>query len=283
MTHVRSALLLGCGYVAKATAPLLRDAGFALTGTTRAADKADGLRKLGIKPLIEPGRAVLIEALQAASHVLVSVPPGEDGDPILTQIGTPDLPRLEWLGYLSTTGIYGDAGGGRVDETTPPAPAEPRSQRRLAAEQGWLGLTDRTRIFRLAGIYGPGRSALDKLADGSARRIVKPGQVFSRIHVADIATALMASIAAAEIAGPFNLADAEPAPQADVVSFAAGLMGVEPPPLEDFESAEMSPMLRSFYASSRRVSGEKTRRELGVALAYPTYREGLAAIYSAST
>ncbi|WP_420430628.1 SDR family oxidoreductase [Hyphobacterium sp.] len=280
MTHVRSALLLGCGYVAKATAPLLRDAGFALTGTTRTAAKADGLRRLGIEPLIEPGPAALVAALQAASHVLVSVPPDAAGDPLLAQIGKPELPRLEWLGYLSTTGIYGDANGGWVDETTPPAPGEARSQRRLAAERKWLELTGRTRIFRLAGIYGPGRSALDKLADGSARRIVKTGQVFSRIHVADIARTVMASIAQPDIEGPFNLADGEPAPHADVVSFAAGLMGVDPPPLEKFEDADMSAMLRSFYDSSRRVSGEKTRRELGVDLAFPTYREGLAAIYS---
>ncbi|WP_421784929.1 SDR family oxidoreductase [Hyphobacterium sp.] len=282
MDH-RSALLLGCGYVAKATAPRLRAAGFPLTGTTRSEEKADRLRDLGITPLIDPDRERLIAALRAASHVLVSVPPGANGDPVLAQIGLPDLPRLEWLGYLSTTGVYGDAGGGWVDEDTPPQPAEDRSRRRLEAEQGWQALTDRTRIFRLAGIYGPGRSALDKLADGTARRIVKPGQVFSRVHVDDIATALMASIARPEIGGPFNLADAEPAPQADVVTHAAELLGVEPPPLEDYETAEMSGMLRSFYASSRRVSGERTRQELGIALAYPTYRDGLAAIYSAST
>ncbi len=221
--------------------------------------------------------------MAAATHILVSAPPTEGGDPFLEMIGNGvDLPDLEWLGYLSTTGVYGDAGGGVVDETTPPNPADVRSRRRQAAEQGWQALSDTTRIFRLAGIYGPGRSALDRVRDGSARRIVKPGQVFSRIHVDDIATALMASMACPAIEGPFNLADSEPSAQADVVAFAAQLLGVDPPPLEDFGCAEMSPMLRSFYAVSRRVSSDATRRALGWTLKYPTYREGLKALYDAS-
>ncbi|MEE2527319.1 SDR family oxidoreductase [Hyphobacterium sp. HN65] len=283
MSYTRSALLLGYGYVAKATAPLLAKAGFSLAGTTRSGEKAEQMQADGIAPLVNPDAEALRAAMMAATHILVSVPPGPEGDPVLAMAGQPDLPRLEWLGYLSTTGVYGDAGGGRVDETTPPAPADERSRRRLAAERGWQALSDRTRIFRLSGIYGPGRSALDRLKDGKARRIIKPGQVFSRIHVDDIAATLMASIARPDVPGPFNLADAAPRPQADVVAYAAGLLGIEPPPEEDFATAEMSPMMRSFYASSRRVSGEATRKALGVELEYPSYREGLSAIYAAST
>lgn len=283
MTHTRSALLLGYGYVAKATAPLLRARGFALSGTTRSPAKAGEMTEQGIIPLINPDAAALRTAMREASHILVSVPPGESGDPVLEMlVPYPDLPKLEWLGYLSTTGVYGDAAGGWVDEDTLPRPDEARSQRRLAAEQGWQAFSARTRIFRLAGIYGPGRSPLDRLKDGTARRIVKPGQVFSRIHAGDIAAALMASIARPEPAGPFNLSDDEPAPQADIIAHAAGLLGVDPPPEEAFETAEMSAMMRSFFSSSRRVSSEKTRTQLGWTLQYPTYREGLAAIHSAS-
>ncbi len=283
MTHTRSALLLGYGYVAKATAPLLRAQGFLLSGTTRLVTKASEMAGQGIAPLIDPDADELRAAMADATHILVSVPPGEAGDPVLERLTPlPEFPKLEWLGYLSTTGVYGDAAGGRVDEDTPPDPAETRSQRRLAAEQGWQHVSDRTRIFRLAGIYGPGRSVLDRLRDGTARRIVKPGQVFSRIHVADIAAALMASIARPDISGPFNLADEAPAPQADVTAYAAELLGIDPPPAEAFETAEMSAMMRSFFSSSRRVASEKTRAQLGWALKYPTYREGLKAIYSAS-
>jgi nucleoside-diphosphate-sugar epimerase len=283
MFHTRSALLLGCGYVAKATAPLLLAQGFRITGTTRSPEKAAELEASGLHPLVNPDARALRDAMAAVSHILVSAPPGENGDPFLELVdGSVDLPHLEWLGYLSTTGVYGDAGGGRVDETTPPRPVDERSRRRLAAEQGWLAMSDETRIFRLAGIYGPGRSALERVREGSARRIIKTGQVFSRIHVEDIATALMASVARPDVAGPFNLADELPTPQADVVACAAELLGVDPPPLEDFKTAEMSPMLRSFYAASRRVSSAATRHALGWTLKYPTYREGLSAIYAAS-
>ncbi len=283
MTHTRSALLLGYGYVAKATAPRLAKAGFSLTGTTRSAEKAAEMALAGVSPLVNPAADELRAAFEAASHVLLSVPPSETGDPVLAQLHGVATGGLTWLGYLSTTGVYGDAGGGRVDESTPPAPSEPRSQWRLEAEQGWQALTGRARIFRLAGIYGPGRSALDRVREGVARRIIKPGQVFSRIHVADIASTLLASIRQPDVPGPFNLADEAPAPQADVVTEACRLLGVTPPPEEDFETAQMSEMMRSFYSASRRVSGEATRKALGVTLEYPTYREGLAAIYAAST
>lgn len=283
MTHSRSALLLGYGYVAKVTAPLLRAQGFSLSGTTRSPEKAAAMRAVGIAPLLDPDADALRNAMAEATHILVSVPPGASGEPVLDRLTSPlNLPKLEWLGYLSTTGVYGDAAGAWVDEDTPPAPSEPRSQRRLAAEKAWQAVSARTRLFRLAGIYGPGRSALDRLKDGTARRIVKPGQVFSRIHVDDIAAALMASIDRPDIPGPFNLADTEPAPQADVIAYAADLLRIEPPPEEAFETAEMSAMLRSFFSSSRQVSSRKTRAQLGWALQYPTYRDGLKAVYGAS-
>jgi nucleoside-diphosphate-sugar epimerase len=284
MFHTRSALLLGCGYVAKATAPLLIAQGFDVTGTTRSPEKAAELDAAGIRPLVSPDAKMLGDAMAASTHILVSAPPSESGDPFLELMNpAADLPHLDWLGYLSTTGVYGDAGGGVVDETTPPSPMDDRSLRRLSAEQGWQALSHRVRLFRLAGIYGPGRSAVERVRDGSARRIVKAGQVFSRIHVDDISTALMASMARPDVAGPFNLADAEPSSQADTVAFAAQLLGVDPPLLEDFSTAEMSPMLRSFYAASRRVSSEATQKALGWTLKYPTYRDGLSAIYAAST
>lgn len=283
MTHTRSALLLGFGYVAKATAPHLRAAGFQLAGTSRSIEKSNEMRALGVTPLIDPAVDELREAMAAASHVLVSVPPGGGGDPVLEALGGDvDFSALDWLGYLSTTGVYGDAQGGWVTDATPPDPAEARSMRRLEAEQAWQARSDRTRIFRLSGIYGPGRSALDRVTAGTARRIVKPGQVFSRIHVDDIAAALMASIARPDVAGPFNLADEMPAPQADVTAFAAELLGVDPPPIEDFNAAAMSAMMRSFFSSSRRVSSEATRAALGWRLKYPDYRKGLQAIYDAS-
>lgn len=283
MSHTRSALLLGFGYVAKATTPHLQAAGFQLVGTSRSIEKSKEMRALGVEPLIRPATGDLQKAMALASHILVSVPPGEAGDPVLGALGGDvDLSGLDWLGYLSTTGVYGNPEGGWVTEATPPDPTEARSKRRLEAEQAWQALTDRTRIFRLSGIYGPGRSALDRVQAGTARRIVKPGQVFSRIHVDDIAAALMASIDRPDVVGPFNLADDAPAAQSDVTAFAAGLLGVEPPPLEDFMTAEMSPMMRSFFSSSRRVSSSASREALGWTLEYPSYREGLQAIYDAS-
>ena len=283
MLHTRSALLLGYGYVAKATAPLLLAQDFFVTGTSRSPEKTDEMATAGVVPIIRSNPDELRTLMASATHILVSVPPDEAGDPVLMALGGGvDLPRLEWLGYLSTTGIYGDASGDWVMENTLPAPAEARSQRRLTAERGWQTLTPKTRIFRLSGIYGSNRSALDRVRAGTARRIVKPGQVFSRIHVDDIAAALMASIAQPDVLGPFNLADDSPASQAEVTAFAAKLLGVAPPPLETFETAEMSAMMRSFFSSSRRVSSEQTRTALGWTLKYPNYRAGLQAIYDAS-
>lgn len=283
MTHTRSLLLLGFGYVAKATAVRLTGQDVSITATTRSAEKAAEMVMSGISPLINATRDELHAALLTATHVLVSAPPDKSGDPLLPLLEDADAPRLQWLGYLSTTGVYGDTDGGWVEESTPVSPAEPRSERRVTAEQGWRCFSPCTRIFRLAGIYGPGRSALERVRSGQARRIVKPGQVFSRIHVEDIVTALLASMDRPDVKGPFNLADDEPAPQADVVAYAADLLDVVPPPEESFKTAEMSDMMRSFFSSSRRVSSRQTREMLGFELAYPTYRKGLTAIYSAST
>ncbi len=189
------------------------------------------------------------------------------------------LPTLDWIGYLSTVGVYGDQSGALVDETATPLPNNERTKARVVAESGWLALGEEigrpVQVFRLAGIYGPGRSALDKLAAGTARRIVKPGQVFNRIHVEDIATVLEASMARPRAGAVYNVADDEPAPPEDVVTYAAELLGVEPPPEVPFEEAELTPMARSFYSNLRRVCNARIKSELGVELAYPSYREGL--------
>lgn len=283
MSTDRLCLMIGAGYVARATAPLLAERGIRCAGTTRS--NAGEVRAAGIEPLVwsaedgltDPMRA----ALGAATHLLISAAPDPHGDPVLKALG-PDIaglmPRLQWAGYLSTTGVYGDRDGDWVDEDGPVIPRQPRSVLRLSAERAWLAALPEIRIFRLAGIYGPGRSALDQLRAGRARRIVKPGHVFSRIHVEDIASALALSVDRPGAGGVFNLADDESAPNADVVAYAASLLGISPPPEEDFETAEMSAMLRSFYAESRRVRNLKAKRELGWTPRFPTYREGLTAL-----
>jgi nucleoside-diphosphate-sugar epimerase len=236
------------------------------------------------------GRSVALAAeIAQATHVIVSVPPGVHGDPVLHHHGD-DIrasTTIAWIGYLSTIGVYGDRDGGYVDETTPPAPTTERSRARLAAETEWLSLArpggPSVGIFRLAGIYGPGRSAIDQVRAGTARRIIKSGQVFNRIHVDDIATILMSAIdrSCARPGGHtaiYNLADDEPSPPEDVIEHAARLLGAPMPPAIPFESADLSPMARSFYGEVKRVRNDKLKSELGVTLAYPTYREGLAAI-----
>jgi nucleoside-diphosphate-sugar epimerase len=221
-----------------------------------------------------------------ADAVLVSVPPDENGDPVLRACGDvlAHAQRLRAIVYLSTIGVYGDRGGAWVDEATPPQPGATRSRERLAAEQAWLDFGARhnvaVAILRLAGIYGPGQNALMQIASGNARRIVKPGQVFNRIHVGDIAQAIDSAFTR-RASGIFNVADDEPTPPADPIVFAAQLMGVEPPPEIPFEQAapSMSPMALSFWQECRRVENDKLKRELGVSLRYPTYREGLRALF----
>jgi nucleoside-diphosphate-sugar epimerase len=224
------------------------------------------------------------KALDGVTHLLVSVPPDAAGDPVLAVHGE-DIAGIEglcWLGYLSTTGVYGDRGGGWVDESAELSPSGERGRRRVAAEAGWLDLWRRrgvpVHIFRLAGIYGPGRSPFDALRAGMAKRIDKPGQVFSRIHVEDLARVLAASISRPRPGAVYNVCDDDPAAPEAVVAHAAALLGVPAPPLVPFEAAELSPMARSFYVDNKRVSNRLIKSELGVTLRYPDYRAGLAAI-----
>lgn len=277
----------GLGYVARELARRKRAEGWRVIGTVRSDEKKAALEADGFEAVLFSGETPSPEvrdALAEATYLLISIPPDDDGDGALRCHGEDiaDAPRLEWIGYLSTTGVYGDRAGAWVDETAELRSERPRSLRRIDAERQWLALGARagiaTQIFRLAGIYGPGRSALDQVRRGTARRIIKPGQVFSRIHVADIATVLAASIAHPRQGGIYNVNDDEPAPPQDVVAFAAELLGVAPPPDVPFEDADLSPMGRSFYAEVKRTRNQRIKDELGVALAYPTYREGLRAL-----
>ncbi len=272
----KTLLSIGHGYSARALAPLLLAVGWRIIGTTRSEEKAEALRAGGIEAVVWPGTD-LRPYLAQASHVLTSVAPTPDGDPVLADIGA-ELARashLEWIGYLSTTGVYGDHAGGWVDEDTVLSPSTKRGQMRVAAEAAWQALDLPLHIFRLAGIYGPGRGPFAKVRAGTARRIIKQAQVFSRIHVADIAQVLAASIARPNPGAVYNLCDDDPAPPEAVIAYAAELLGRSLPPAEDFETAEMTPMARSFYAESKRVSNRRIKGELGVRLRYPDYRAGL--------
>ncbi len=277
----------GLGYSAGYLARALQPEGWEIAGTTREPEGAAALAVGGWDMHVFSRARPLADAqaaLAGATHVLLSVPPDEAGDPVLDLCGAAIAAQatLRWAGYLSTTGLYGDRAGQWVDETTPAAPAGERGRRRLAAEEAWrdlhrsLGLP--LHIFRLAGIYGPGRSALDTVRQGHAQRIDKPGHVFSRIHVADLAAVLRAAMAQPAAGTLYNVCDDEPAPQADVIAHAADLLGRALPPLVPFDDAGLSPMARSFYDDNKRVSNRRIKIELGVALRYPTYREGLAAI-----
>ncbi|WP_371155931.1 SDR family oxidoreductase [Jannaschia sp. 2305UL9-9] len=276
-------LSFGHGYSARALTPLLLAQGWEVIGTTRTEAKAEVLRSEGVMPVIFG--APIDEALSRATHVLTSAAPGEAGDPVLSTYGDAlrrGLRPDQWVGYLSTTGVYGDHGGAWVDEGTALTPSTRRGQMRVDAEAAWRALADQTgaalHLFRLAGIYGPGRGPFAKVRAGTARRIVKPGQVFSRIHVDDIAQVLAASIRRPNPGAVYNLCDDDPAPPEDVIGHAAALLGLPVPPSEDFASADMTPMARSFYAESKKVRNDRIKDELGVRLAYPDYRAGLAAL-----
>lgn len=278
--------VFGAGYSARAAIDALRADATAVT--TRDANKRAAFLKEGITAHIFDGAQTapaLVGDLRAATHVLISIAPNEEGDPVLAHHGR-DIaaaPDLQWIGYYSTIGVYGDAQGGWIDETAPTEPLSARNRYRLDAEAGWRALAQERgvplAILRLAGIYGPGRSPFDKLEKGIARRIVKPGQVFNRIHRDDIAT-ITARAARQKLSGIYNICDDEPAPPQDVIAHAARLLGVDAPPEIAFEDADLSPMARTFYAGNRRVSNARIKRALGIELAYPTYREGLAAILS---
>jgi nucleoside-diphosphate-sugar epimerase len=280
----------GLGYTAGFLSRALRTEGWRVLGTGRGADPREAMTAEGIEMRLFDRAHPLADAralLARATHLLSSVPPDDDGDPVL------DLHReeiaaargLRWIGYLSTTGVYGDRAGGWVDEEAALLPTGERGRRRVAAEAQWLDLQRRhglpVHIFRLAGIYGPGRNALDAVRSGRAQRIVKPGQVFSRIHVVDIAQVLRASMTKSEPGAIYNVCDDDPAPPADVIAFACDLLGVPPPPPVPLEQAKLSEMALSFYADSKRVSNRRIKDELGVRLLYPSYRDGLAALIKA--
>ena len=277
----RTLLTLGHGYSAAALTRRLIPQGWRVLGTHRDPSKASDLIAQGVEPVLWQ-RDALEAALAQASHVLVSAGPRDGGDPALDEIGAAiaqRAPTLDWLGYLSTTGVYGDHGGDWVDEDTPLAPTTARGKARAGAEAAWHAIDGLPlHIFRLAGIYGPGRGPFEKVRQGTARRIVKPGQVFSRIHVEDIAQALEASIRQPRPGAIYNLCDDDPAPPEAVLQHAAALLGLPPPPEVAFDAAEMSPMARSFYAENKRVRNDRIKHELGVTLLYPDYRAGLAAL-----
>jgi nucleoside-diphosphate-sugar epimerase len=279
--------IFGLGYSASAFARAIKDRAEWIGGTARTEDKLAAIAAEGFMPFPFDGLtpcAGIAEALAEATHLLVSIPPGEGGDPVLArhEADIAAARRLEWIGYLSTVGVYGDYAGAWVSEQTTPHPVHSRATERLKAEAAWTKLAGSLRvplgIFRLAGIYGPGRNAFSHLAGGTAHRVTKPGQVFNRIHVDDIAATLTAA-AMRPAARVYNVADDEPAPQEDVVTYAAGLMGVPPPPAVPFAEADLSPMARSFYAGNRRVANRRIKEELGITLRYPNYRHGLTALW----
>lgn len=275
----KTLLSIGHGYCAQRLAPRLIDRGWQVIGTTRSTQKAQDLAQTGITPVIWPGTD-LAPLLDRVDTVLVSAGPGAQGDPVLASLSGAfrRAHHLQWVGYLSTTGVYGDHQGGWVDEETPLAPSTARGQARMQAEAQWQALGLPLHIFRLAGIYGPGRGPFSKVRAGTARRIIKPGQVFSRIHVDDIATVLMASLDRPNPGAIYNLCDDDPAPPQDVIAHAATLLGLPVPPAIAFDQAEMTPMARSFYAESKRVRNDRVKSELGVRLAFPDYKTGLAAM-----
>ncbi len=276
----RVLLSIGHGYTARALARIILPEGWRVIGTTRSRESAGTLLSSGIDVLVWPG-SDLCDAIGQATHVLVSVPPGIDGDSVLQ--GERDRllahgKRLEWIGYLSTTGVYGDHGGGWVDESTCPFPSTERGRRRILAEAAWAKTGLPVHVFRLAGIYGPGRGPFQKVLDGTARRVIKPGQVFSRIHVSDIARVLKASMERPDPGAIYNVCDDEPAPPEEVIACAARLLGVPVPEAVPFDKAELSPMARSFYTESKRVSNRKVKADLGVTLEFPDFRSGLEAL-----
>lgn len=275
----------GFGYCAEALAERLAGRSGASVAGTRTRARNDGGSAVEIAAFAGDARSAdVARLLEGATHVLVSIPPDLEGDPALRHHGADlaALSSLGWVGYLSTIGVYGDCGGAWIDETAPVRPQSERALRRVRAEEQWRQFGAQTgkrvQIFRLPGIYGPGRSVIDSLRRGEARRIVKPGQVFNRIHVADIAATLDLAMAGASEHDVFNVVDDEPAPPQDVIAFGAELLGLPVPPDTPFERASLSPMGRSFYDEVKRVRNERIKTALGVRLAFPTYREGLAAI-----
>ncbi|MGJ8569193.1 MAG: SDR family oxidoreductase [Hoeflea sp.] len=281
-------MIFGAGFSGLAISRTLTGECAFAGGTTRSPERFPALQGAGLVPFIYEGGTPpedVDAALGETTHLVMSISPDAAGDPLLQAFATGlrlAAPKLEWIGYLSTVGVYGDHDGEWIDEETPCRPVSKRSVARLAAEDGWTRLAAEAgvplAILRLSGIYGPGRNALKSMHEGKARRLIKPGQVFNRIHVADIggATALLAR---RRLGGIYNVTDDLPAPPQDVVSQAARVMGVEPPPEIDFETAELSPMARSFYGENKRVSNAKIKT-VGYSFLYPDYHTGLDALYS---
>lgn len=280
-------LVLGAGFSGSAIAKAFLPLAVSVTGTTRSQDKLAGLHALGIDALVYDGTTIspeLAAVMKRATHLVQSIAPGRDGDPMMRP-GAPSLaglmPNLKWAGYLSTVGVYGDHGGAWVAEDASLEPVSARSVERVAAEQAWLAFGQASNIpvavLRLSGIYGPGRNAFCNLAAGTARRLIKPNQVFNRIRVEDIAGATV-FLSGRSIGGIYNVTDHEPAPPQDIVAEAARLMGVDPPPEMPFETAELSPMARSFYGENKRVSNARLR-DLGFVFRFPDYRISLAELW----
>ncbi|PKQ01114.1 MAG: NAD(P)-dependent oxidoreductase [Alphaproteobacteria bacterium HGW-Alphaproteobacteria-13] len=262
MSHM---LIFGMGYAASRLAERLRARGWEVEGTTR-----DG--RAGSIAFVD--EAAVLSALRGATHILSSVPPAQGADPVLARYGQAiALAPARWTGYLSSTGVYGDCGGAWVDES---APVQGRRADRNAADAAWAALRGDMRVFRLPGIYGPGRSILERIREGRAHRIDLPGQVFSRVHVDDIAGGVIASFAGPP--GVYNLADDEPCSQNRLGEWGCAMLGAPLPPLQALDAAKLSPAAHAFYAENRRVANGKARRLLGWRLHYPTYREGLGAV-----
>ena len=281
--------IFGYGFTSTAIAERMRRQFDLISGTTRSSEKAEFLKSAGINPVLFDGVELDPfgqEQLATASHVLISIGPNAEGDPVLNACRTllAQNKNLQWLGYLSTVGVYGDHNGDWVDESTPLTPATKRGIARVKAEAAWADIPDLPlHIFRLAGIYGPGRGPFAKVRNGTARRVIKDGQVFSRTHVADIARVLAASIQRPNAGAAYNVCDDDPAPPQDVIGYAAELLGLPLPPAEDFDTAEMTPMARSFYAESKKVRNDRIKTELGVHLKYPDYKTGLRALVEQET
>ncbi|WP_238366008.1 SDR family oxidoreductase [Mesobacterium pallidum] len=279
-------LIFGHGYSAAALSRQLVPQGWTVIGTTRSPDRMDAIAAMGATPVLWPGDDIT-PWLDRATHVLAGAAPGPEGDPVLAELQDEiagRAARLAWVGYLSTTAVYGDHDGGWVDEDTPLAPASKRGAARAEAEAAWAVIPGLPlHIFRLPGIYGPGRGPFAKLKNGTARRLIKPGQVFSRIHVDDLARALALSMQAPQPGAIYNVCDDDPAPPQDVIAHAADLLGLPLPPAEDFETADLTPMARSFYGESKRVRNSRIKEALGYQLTYPDFRSGLASILAAES
>lgn len=282
---MRRLLIYGLGFTGRALAARLPRGAWKVAGTSRTSRGRDAMAAVDAEPVDPADPTTLGIAIAQADALLISAPPDAKGCPGLATLA-PMLETLvnrpRWIGYLSTTGVYGDRGGGWVFEDSPLQPLSPEGERRVEAEEAWQALGARigaeVNVFRLPGIYGPGRSALDRAKAGEARRMVKPGHVFSRIHVNDLAAALQASLELPGVGRVYNICDDEPCSAAEVSAFAAGLLGLAPPPEQAFDADSLSPLARRFWAESKRISNARAKAVLGWRLAYPSYREGLAAV-----